>query len=162
MKVRIELDGRVFDVALEPHGDRWQAVVDGEPMPVRIDRSGPGVAVAVGTGDQMVHPLEDGVALVDGREVAYRVLALEGVAGAQGAATQDASRVRPPMTGRVESLLVAPGQTVARGDVLFVLEAMKMRNEVRAPSDGVVAAVHVQAGDAVDTGTVVVELEPAS
>ena len=70
-------------------------------------------------------------------------------------------RVRPPMTGRVESLLVGPGQSVAEGDVLFVLEAMKMRNEVRSPMAGVVAAVHVQVGAAVDTGTVVVELERA-
>lgn len=63
------------------------------------------------------------------------------------------------MTGIVNDVLVAEGDAVTKGQVLFILEAMKMENEVRAEVDGVVAAVHVQAGATVELGDVIVELE---
>ena len=64
------------------------------------------------------------------------------------------------MTGRLEEVLVTPGQQVAAGDVLFVLEAMKMRNQIKAQADGIVASVHADIGATVDPKTVVLELAP--
>jgi len=57
-----------------------------------------------------------------------------------------------PMPGKVLSVLVAPGAAVARGQLLMLLEAMKMEHAITAPADGVVAAVHYQAGDLVEEG----------
>ena len=54
---------------------------------------------------------------------------------------------------------VAPGRTVTRGDTLVVLEAMKMKNDLKAQRDGVVAQVHVTAGDQVKHGDPLVEFE---
>ncbi len=54
--------------------------------------------------------------------------------------------VAPPMPGRVVELRVANGDRVTRGQVLLVLEAMKMRNEVLSPSDGTIAELSVTAG----------------
>jgi 3-methylcrotonyl-CoA carboxylase alpha subunit len=69
--------------------------------------------------------------------------------------------LRAPMPGLVKRLAAAPGQPVARGDVLVVLEAMKMEHSLTAPRDGAVAAVHVAEGAQVEDGTVLLALEPA-
>lgn len=59
--------------------------------------------------------------------------------------------VTAPMGGNVWKVEVQPGQAVKAGDVLVILEAMKMENEIIAPADGVVQAIHVNVNDAVDT-----------
>ena len=61
-------------------------------------------------------------------------------------------RLLAPMPGRVVSVHTEPGAEVRRGDVLLVLEAMKVQMRLTAPRDGVVAAVRVQAGELVDDG----------
>jgi biotin carboxyl carrier protein len=55
---------------------------------------------------------------------------------------------------------VKPGQRVARGDELVVVEAMKMENALRAPHDGTVRAVRVAVGETVAPGRALVELDP--
>lgn len=61
------------------------------------------------------------------------------------------------LAGTVVKVLAENGQQVSAGDTLLVLEAMKMETEVTAPRDGVVAAVEVSVGDAVQGGQVLVE-----
>ena len=68
-------------------------------------------------------------------------------------------RVTAPMSGRVLALDVRVGQTVAAGDRLLVLEAMKMEHRLTAKLAGTVRAVHVAAGDQVGDGMVLVEIE---
>jgi biotin carboxyl carrier protein len=63
------------------------------------------------------------------------------------------------MPGRVVRVLVAAGDRVGAGQPLVVVEAMKMENELRAPADGVVTKVGVEAGAAVDTGAVLIVIE---
>lgn len=67
--------------------------------------------------------------------------------------------VRAPMPGLVVRVEVALGDRVAPGTGLVVVEAMKMENELRAAGAGVVAAVHVQPGQAVEKGAPLVTLE---
>jgi acetyl/propionyl-CoA carboxylase alpha subunit len=64
-----------------------------------------------------------------------------------------------PTPGVVRQVRVAPGDTVAAGDVLVVLEAMKTEHALRAPEAGTVAAVRVAPGDAVDAGALLVRIE---
>lgn len=63
-----------------------------------------------------------------------------------------------PMPGTILSVNVSAGQAVKKGDVLVVLEAMKMENEIYAPRDGQVAAVSVAKGESVESGKVLVTL----
>jgi biotin carboxyl carrier protein len=69
------------------------------------------------------------------------------------------SRITAPIPGKVVSVSIEPGDDVAPGQSLVVLEAMKMENELTADQAGRVAEVHVKPGDTVDSGAVLVELE---
>ncbi len=66
--------------------------------------------------------------------------------------------VSAPMPGTILSVNVSAGQSVKAGDVLVVLEAMKMENEIKAPCDGVVSAVPVSKGANVNTGDLLVAI----
>ena len=63
------------------------------------------------------------------------------------------------MPGRIVRLLVGVGQEVEAGQVMLVLEAMKMENELRAPRKGVVMSIFVSEGDPVEAGRRLIELE---
>ncbi len=70
-----------------------------------------------------------------------------------------AATVVAPMPGTILSVNVGSGDQVKKGDVLVVLEAMKMENEIQAPKDGVVASVNVAKGASVNSGDVLVSLK---
>ena len=67
--------------------------------------------------------------------------------------------VKAPMPGTVLSVKVAPGATVKAGDVLLILEAMKMENEITAPKGGTVKEIPVGNGTAVNTDDILVVIE---
>ncbi len=75
------------------------------------------------------------------------------VQGAAGAVS-----VTAPMPGNILDVKVSVGQQVKKGQVVCVLEAMKMENEIPAPKDGVVASVNVQKGASVAANDVLVSL----
>ena len=74
------------------------------------------------------------------------------------AAPAGAEAVKSPMPGTINAVNVTAGQTVKKGDVLCILEAMKMENEIMAPRDGVVASVNVTKGATVASGDVLLTL----
>ena len=67
-------------------------------------------------------------------------------------------QVTAPMPGTILKVNTAQGAAVKKGDILVVLEAMKMENEILAPRDGTVAQVAVAKGNTVDTGALLVVL----
>ena len=66
------------------------------------------------------------------------------------------SAIAAPMPGKVLDVKVAVGSVVKAGDLVLLLEAMKMENEIFAPADGTVAEVRVRGGESVNTGDVLV------
>jgi methylmalonyl-CoA carboxyltransferase 1.3S subunit len=74
--------------------------------------------------------------------------------------TVDEKKVcRSPVSGIVMKVTAQVGQTLQTGDVLLVLEAMKMETNITAPGPGKIAAIPVNAGDSVQMGQVLVEFE---
>ena len=74
-------------------------------------------------------------------------------AGAAGAVA-----VTAPMPGKILRVKASAGQAVKRGQVLLILEAMKMENEIVAPQDGTVATINVAVGDSVEPGATLATL----
>ena len=165
----VTLDGRVWTVGVEPDGQpgRFAVTINGRARTfdaawidndtvsliegsavreARIDARGDGVlAVLVGSRRFEV------VASQEGRRRA-RVHA-DTPGGMRGAS------LTSPMPGRVVRVLVAAGDRVSAAQPLVVVEAMKMENELRAPSGGVITSVSVEPGASVEAGAVLVVIE---
>ena len=80
------------------------------------------------------------------------------VAAPKASGNAGATAVKAPMPGTIIKVNVKVGDAVKKGDVLCVLEAMKMENDIRAPADGVVASVEAAKGASVATDAVIVTL----
>jgi methylmalonyl-CoA carboxyltransferase small subunit len=78
---------------------------------------------------------------------------------AESSSIVEAKVCRSPVSGIVASVTAQPGQTLQVGDVLLVLEAMKMETQVTAPVAGRVATIKVKAGESVQSGQILVEFE---
>ena len=80
-------------------------------------------------------------------------------APAPAAAPAGAEAIKAPMPGNILDVKVANGAAVKKGDILVILEAMKMENEILAPRDGVVVGVSVTKGSTVNSGDLLVSLQ---
>jgi len=70
--------------------------------------------------------------------------------------------IGPPMPGKVVKLLVKEGDIVEVGQGLVIVEAMKMEHEIKSTMEATVKKVNFSAGDLVNLGDVIIELEPAA
>lgn len=129
MIYKVTLNGKIYEVEVE----KGEAVIQAE-YEAALPQSAPAVAAPVA---QTVAPT---------------------AAPAAAPANTGANAVVAPMPGNINAVKVTSGQQVKKGDVLVVLEAMKMENEIYAERDGKIGQVFVQKGATVVTGTPLVEL----
>ena len=166
MKYFVKVNGHEHEVVLSERLGELLVEVDGEGMDLvyeEVDALGQVLAIV---GDSSFGVSIEGdskragvtiaghfydVEIEDERERA--ALAAERAAGVGG------GLVKSVMPGVVVSLLVAEGDVVEEGQALLVLEAMKMQNEIAAPTAGEVRLIHVAEGEAVSAGAKLVELE---
>ncbi len=144
-RFRISVDGveqLVDATALRPGS--WSLIIAGRSYQVDLDRRRGGIAASVGAGEVVLR-VEDAL---------HRRLA----SAAGGRAPARGESVRAPIAGKVVKVLVAVGDQVAPGSAVIVLEAMKMENELAAERGGTVSVIHKAAGQAVDTGDLLVEI----
>jgi glutaconyl-CoA/methylmalonyl-CoA decarboxylase subunit gamma len=142
---RVAIDGaeRIVDArAIRP--GTWSLLIEGRNFVVDLDPRRTGIAASVGASEVLLQ-VEDA-----------RHRRLAATAGARTASRGEL--IRAPIAGKVVKVLVAPGDEVAPGTPVIVLEAMKMENELVAERGGTVGTVHKAAGQAVDTGDALIEL----
>lgn len=108
--------------------------------------------VEVEMGQAMLIDEYDTVAPAPAAAPAATAAAPAAPAAVPAAALASGEVVKAPMPGNILKINVAPGQKVEEGDVLIVLEAMKMENEIVATKSGTVAQVAVSKGAVVETG----------
>ena len=142
---RVTLDGvaQEVDATLLRPGT-WSLIIAGKSYVVDLDRRRGGIAASVSAGE-VVLQVEDAL---------HKRLA--SAAGARAPARGEA--IRAPIAGKVVKVMVAVGDRVAPGSAVIVLEAMKMENELAAERGGTVSAIHKAAGQAVDSGDLLVEI----
>jgi biotin carboxyl carrier protein len=163
MKLEATVDGR--RVSVEVHADRegYRVEVNGQVMEVDARRGAHGAMSLIVAGASVPALIErrgEGYT-VHLREDTFDVVLAEGARVGAGGPRVAAGplRVTAPMPGRLVRVLVEPGQQVAAGQGLVVMEAMKMENELRAARAGRVAEVHARERQAVESGALLVVLD---
>ncbi|MGE5277341.1 MAG: acetyl-CoA carboxylase biotin carboxyl carrier protein subunit [Acidobacteriota bacterium] len=149
--MKISSGERVREVRLE----RDAAVLDGERVAFRVCGNGAaGEVIETGGRRHRVRAAGQGDRVFvwcDGQ--VYEFTRARG--SDRGA---DRGDLRAPMPGRIRKNFVSAGEAVKRGQVLLILEAMKMEHAIRSPRDGAVRRLPHAEGDLVEAGTVLVEL----
>lgn len=141
--VRVRVDGVEHRVDLERvEGETWSLLVGETSYELSLVEEREGVRVRRGGAEALVRLQDPERGEID--------LAAEG---------DGLKAVTAIMPGRVARVLVEPGQEVARSQGLLVVEAMKMENEIASPRAAIVRTVRVAAGQLVETGAVLVELD---
>ncbi len=160
MRYAFDLDGRRFHVVLEEHADGPRFLVDGTPFEPQVEALGKGAYKVALDGETFEFTVRNGHVVQGVHPLDLEVRRAKPELVRRGGAGKRADgRVKPPMPGKIVEVRVKDGDTVEEGDILVVLEAMKMQNDIKSPVSGVVGRVHVREGANVEASTVLVEVE---
>lgn len=139
--------------------DEGTVRIDGKEIPVDLEEVSEGrvfsLLIEGKSIEAYIYPSENGwQVLLQGRFYPAQVedereRRLRQVSGSEAPSRGEVT-LKSPMPGLVVAVPIEDGQTVAKGDVLIVLESMKMQNELKSPRAGTIARVRVQAGDRVE------------
>ena len=145
--MKIEVNGTNYDI--EIIGDK--AMVDGKEIDIKLNEDED--EITIGRDIFRCDFVEDGepsLMIINGMAyVVSRIFARNSVF----------KEVTSPMTGKIVGVFVKPGNEVKRGQLLVVLEAMKMENQIRSHADGRIKEINVCEGHSVDTGQILITFE---
>jgi biotin carboxyl carrier protein len=141
MKIHVRIQDKTFEVQLgDIHARPIQVNVDGDHFEVWPED------MAVPSSQQSPSPTPPAAQPV--RSIAMESSAVK---------TQSATAVSAPIPGVIIEIKVAEGDSVTYGQELCVLEAMKMKNSIRAGHDGTIAKIHISTGEQVQQGKILME-----
>ena len=129
-------------------GEKRRVTVDGDEFEVEVEREGDAWRVLVGGKEYSIQ--------VDGGAHSETD---RGSAG-RSRGRKRSGTISSPIPGKVVTMHVTVGDQVEEGEVLLILEAMKMQNEIQAPIQGTVSEVNCESGDSVEANAPLVIIEP--
>ncbi len=165
MKLHAELDGTKHEVEIKRDEGKVTATVDGREYSLDVSQPEPGLYVLRdGAAKHIAHVTtkpEGSLVSINGRAVEVALSdpkRLRG-SGSDHEHGDGVAEIKTAMPGKVVRILVAEGDSVAKGDGVIVVEAMKMQNEMKSPKDGTVTAIKVAEGDTVEAGALLLTVE---
>ena len=145
--MKIEVNGTNYDI--EIIGDK--AMVDGKEINIKLNEDEDEITIERGIFRcDFVEDGEPSLMIINGMTyVVSRIFARNSIF----------KEVKSPMTGKIVGVFVKPGNEVKRGQLLVVLEAMKMENQIRSHANGRIREINVCEGQSVDTGEILITFE---
>jgi biotin carboxyl carrier protein len=166
MKYHVLIGDKHHEVDIVPNAGQWSVTVDDVTSQIDVCDLADGQAYSLLVDDRSVDVGVEEAGntvslLVAGRRYTTEVLGeREWLARSIERSSGEGEKgVRAVMTGIVRDVLVQPGDSVEAGQVVFILEAMKMENEVKCELAGTVKTVSAEVGSTVQLGDIIVELE---
>lgn len=159
-----------MSVFVEPLGDKWRLRIDDRELVVDAVRIKPGTWSLILDGRSILvdvdaskqpncfhtHQATTSILLESAQR---KRLAMKMGQGRPAASKGEV--IKAPIAGRVVKIQIELGAVVEPGACVAILEAMKMENEIKTATGGIVASIDVSAGDSVDTGSKLLSLKPA-
>ncbi len=162
MNYSFQLGNRSYNVNLEEHADGPKFVVEGSTFTPTVKVVGKGHYKVSIDGQVYEFRVQNGIVSEGPHPIDLEVRrARPDLIRKNAAGRKNDGRIKPPMPGKIVEVKVKEGQVVKEGDILVVLEAMKMQNDLKSPVSGTVRRVHVTEGSNVEASTVLIEVEPA-
>jgi biotin carboxyl carrier protein len=158
MKLEIALNGKAHQVELAQIGERLRCTIDGTPLEADAVQIGPGIYSILIDGESLevrVEPDGGGFRVATGDQewrAEIRDPRQWRRIRSGGSEAEGRQQVSAPMPGKIVRVLVRAGETVGAKQGLFVVEAMKMQNEIRSPKSGKVERLLVSEGQTVNAG----------
>ena len=165
----VRSNGKEFDIVIEKSGDSFHAVVNGREYSVQAASCGRSKSVMLVDGSSHEISIKtngyDNSRLVTVGPVEveleidnFRLAQLKKAAG-NGSGKAASKKIKAPMPGLILEVKVSTGEKVESGQLILVIEAMKMENAVKSSAAAVVKNIAVQNGQSVEKGDLLIEFE---
>jgi biotin carboxyl carrier protein len=141
--VRFELEGKIYEVSVERAGDRLTLTLEGKRYTVSLHPEETVPIVSPSKSPAQTHPAT-AMPRVPSPTISPQP------SSAPAAQIDSKGTLNAPMTGVVKEIKVGPGHSVEEGQIVLIMEAMKMDIDVPSPVAGIVAEVSVKPGDTVN------------
>ena len=159
MYVNYEHENNVYNVTIERRDNHFFIVYGDNEYTVSAVEDKPG-QLKIKVGDRFIKAIisegqESKFVFIDGDVFKVKRIELSG----QKSSTRKKSDLNSPISGTIVNIKVRQGTKVKKGDVIMVIEAMKMEYLIRAPYDGIVKAIHFKEKDQIEIGQITAEVD---
>ncbi len=162
IKHTFQHNGQIHEVRVQPHGGTRFTVLHGSMSyeAYLIDWTAPHLILRLNGYQQTVHVVHNSGAIWVHTRQGTTVLYWQTPMPLPNQRSETQSSLRSPMPGQIIQVMVEEGQQVKQGDLLMIMEAMKMEHRIEAPYDGIVESLRYQLGDKVPQDAVLLALKP--
>ncbi|HDM67329.1 MAG TPA: biotin/lipoyl-binding protein [Thermoplasmatales archaeon] len=159
MFINYEHENNVYQVSVERRGDKFYITYDNTEYQVEAEEVKQGY-LKITVGDKQIKAVvtegeKEKYVFINGDVFKVKPVSLT---GRRTTTKREEGDLSSPISGRVTKVSVSENTRVKKGDILVVIEAMKMEYLIRAPYDGVVKKIHVKENDQIEMGELTVEL----